>query len=223
MLVPLAAALAALCLWLGWRLILESGRRSKARAAYFDDVRPLFDEGEMRLEPTGFPRMTCRSRGRTYELLALPDTLTFRKLPALWVVLTLPGRLPVEATVDLLARPSGHEPFSRFASLPQSLPVPTEFPEDLAIRTDNAARVPPADLLIRHAGLFADRRVKELVIAPGGLRVVVLAEEADRSRYLIFREAEMGRRPLDPARLAPLLMRLEALREDVFALGIDCP
>jgi hypothetical protein len=48
---------------------------------------------------------------------------------------------------------------------------------------------------------------------------VILAEEADRGRYLIFREAEMGREPLAPARLEPLLDRLAALREDVLMLA----
>ena len=47
---------------------------------------------------------------------------------------------------------------------------------------------------------------------------MILAEEADRGRYLIFREAEMGRTPLPPARLEPLLDRLAAIRKDVLAL-----
>ena len=50
---------------------------------------------------------------------------------------------------------------------------------------------------------------------------MILAEEADRGRFLIFREAEMGRTPLSPARLEPLLDRLAALREDILALTKD--
>ncbi len=60
--------------------------------------------------------------------------------------------------------------------------------------------------------------MKELVLSPRGLRIVILAEEADRGRYLIFREAEMGMDALPPARLAPLLDRLRALRKDILAL-----
>jgi len=59
------------------------------------------------------------------------------------------------------------------------------------------------------------------VISPKGLRIVILAEEADRGRYLIFREAEMGMEPLPPARLAPLLDRIARLREDILALPKD--
>ena len=218
-LIPLGLAVAALCFWLGFRLIRETRARTAARASYFDAVKPLFDGGETRLQPTGFPRMTGRRQGLSFDLQAVPDTLTFRKLPALWVLVTLPDSLPVTATLDLLARPSGTEPFTNFASLPQSLPASPNLPRHLAIRSDDATRILPAYLVSRHADLFDDPRFKELVISPKGLRIVILAEEADRGRYLIFRDAEMGMTPLPASRLAPILDRLAALREDILSLS----
>lgn len=217
-LIPLGLAFAALGLWLALRLLRETRARAAARAGFFHAVMPLFDGGETRVQPTGFPRMTGRRAGLAFDLQAVPDTLTFRKLPALWVLITLPEPLPLHATLDLMARPSGNEPFTRFATLPQSLPTPPDLPAEIAIRSDNAARIPPPVLVARHADLFQDPRVKELVLSPKGLRIVILAEEADRGRFLIFREAEMGRTPLSPARLEPLLDRLAALREDILAL-----
>jgi hypothetical protein len=217
-LLPLGLALAVLGLWLTLRLVRASRDRKEARAGYFNAVKPLFDGGETRLQPTGFPRMTGRRAGLAFDLQAIPDTLTFRKLPALWVLVTLPEPLPLQATLDLMARPSGNESFTRFGALPLSLPTPDDLPGDVAIRSDDAARIPPADLVARHAGLFTDTTVKELVLSPKGLRIVILAEEADRGRYLIFRDAEMARTPLAPARLEPVLDRLAALRKDVLAL-----
>jgi hypothetical protein len=217
-LIPLALAFAALVLMLVLSLIREGRARAEARAGYFSAVKPLFDGGETRIQPTGFPRMTGRRDGLAFDLQVVPDTLTFRKLPALWVLVTLPEALPLKATLDLMARPSGNEPFTRFADLPQSLPTPPDLPNEIAIRSDDATRIPPPDLVARHADLFQDRQVKELVLSPKGLRIVILAEEADRGRYLIFREAEMGRAPLSPSRLEPLLDRLAAIRKDVLAL-----
>jgi hypothetical protein len=217
-LLPLAIAVAALGLWLGLRLIRETRARTAARAGFFNAVKPLFDGGETRLQPSGFPRMTGRRGALSFDLQAVPDSLTFRKLPTLWVLVTLPEALPIAATLDLMARPSGQEPFTRFGTLPQSLPTPPELPKDLAIRTDDATATLPVGLIAAQADLFADPLVKELVIAPNGLRIVLLAEEADRGRYLIFREAEMGMTPLAPSRLLPLLDRLAALRDDVRAL-----
>jgi hypothetical protein len=220
-LLPLGLALAALGLWLGHRLLQETRTRTAARAGYFDAVKALFDGSDTRLQPTGFPRMTGRRRGLSFDLQAIPDTLTFRKLPALWVLVTVPETLPVQATLDLMARPSGNEPFSRHATLPQSLPTPSGLPAHVAVRTDDATRSPPETLIKAHAALFDDPQVKELVISPKGLRIVILAEEADRGRFLIFREAEMGRAPLSLSRLKAVLDRLAELREDVLALTKD--
>ncbi len=218
-LIPLAAIVGAIGLWLVIRVVKESRARALARSGFFDAVKPLFDGGEIRVQPTGFARMSGRRNGLSFDLQALPDTLTFRKLPALWVMVTLPEQLPVMATLDLMARPSGQETFSRFAILPQSLPSPPGFPKDVAIRTDDATGILPASLMARHANLFDDPRVKELVISQKGLRIVILGEEADRGRYLIFRESEMGQVRLDPARLLPILDRLAALREDICSLS----
>ena len=217
-LIPLAVAFGALGLWLAFRLITESRARTSARAGFFDAIKPLFDGGETRLQPTGFPRMTGRRNGLAFDLQAIPDTLTFRKLPALWVMVTLTENLPLGATLNLMARPSGQEPFTRFTTLPQSLPTPPGLPKDVAVRTDDATRIPPASLIASHADLFDDPKVKELVISPKGLRIVLLAEEADRGRYLIFREAEMGMTPLAQTRLSPMLDRLAQLRKDVLDL-----
>ena len=213
----LATGLAGLALWLAFAVHAASRRRTATRAGFFDAVAPLFDRVAKQLEPTGFARMTGHLGPRAFDLRALPDSLTFRKLPALWVMVSLPAPLPVDATLDILTRPSGQEPFTGFSNLPQALPCPDFLPEGTGLRSDNAARVPPAALIARHAGLFDDPSVKELLISPKGLRLVILGEEAERGHYLIFRDAEVGQVPLSPARLSPLLAALAALRDDLVA------
>ena len=83
------------------------------------------------------------------------------------------------------------------------------------MRSDDANAVPSEQLLAPHAGLFADPSMKELLISPKGLRLVILGDEAERGRYLIFRDAEVGLAPLSAARLKPLLDSLLALRQDL--------
>jgi hypothetical protein len=209
----LAAALATLTLWLAHQVLQAASARKLARAGYFADLTPLFDRVVTRVEPTGFPRMTGHLGPHAFDCQAVQDSLTFRKLPALWVMLTLPETQPVKAALHIMARPAGNEPFSHFAGLPHSLPCPDSLPEGTALRSDNAAGVPPLDLIAPHLAIFADPRVKELVISPKGLRLVVLADEADRGRFLIFREAELGQTPLRPDRLTPLIDTLLALRQ----------
>ncbi len=195
-------------------LIQAARRRTASRAAYFSALTPLFDRITTRTEPTGFPRMTAYLGPHAFDLQAIPDSLTFRKLPALWVMLTLPEPMPVASTLDIMARPSGAEPFSHFASLPHCLPVPACLPEGTGIHCDNTA-LAPTHLITRHAAIFIDPAVKELLISPKGLRLVILADEADRGRYLLFRDAELGRTPLPAARLQPLLDTLIALKTDI--------
>lgn len=211
-LVFLAAALAVLVLWLAWTTVQATRTRRRARAAYFSALVPLFDHVTTRIEPSGLPRMTARLGPHAFDLQAVQDSLTFRKLPALWVMLTLPEPLPVKATLDIMARPTGQEPFSHFASLRHSLPCPAGLPEGSAVRSDNAALLPPEALVAPHLAVFGDPMVKELVISPKGLRLVILGEEADRGRFLIFREAELGMTPLPASRLTALIDTILALR-----------
>jgi hypothetical protein len=209
----LAAALGATALWLAWMTAVAAKARKTARATYFRQLEPLFQSTMIRIEPTGFPRMSAQGQEATFDLQALPDSLTFRKLPALWVMVTLPAPMPVTATLDIMARPAGNEPFSRFANLPQSLPCPPSLPEGTGLRSDNATGVPPFEVIAPHLAIFADPKVKELVISPKGLRLVILADEAERGRFLIFRDAEVGKTPLPQDRLLPLIDTLLALRQ----------
>ena len=210
-----AIAAAALLLWLSWRLVRAQRQRHAARAGYFDALRPLFDGARTQVQPSGFSRLTGRRGPHHFDLQAGTDTPTLPKLPALWVLVSLPQPRPPTAPLDIMARPSGQEPFTHFSTLPQMLPAPAGTPEGIALRTANAAGLPPEGLVARHASIFANPKVKELLISPKGLRLVILAEEADRGRYLIFRDAEMGAAPISPARIAPLLDSLLALREDL--------
>lgn len=218
-----AFAFAGLLVWLAVTVLRAARQRKAARAGYFDAVTPLFERIVTRIEPTGFPRVTGHLGPHAFDLQALPDSLTFRKLPALWIMVSLPEPLPVRGTLDIMARPTGQEAFSRFASLPVSLPCPAFLPEGTGIRTDDAALVPAESLIKGHAGVFADPQVKELLISPKGLRLVLLGDEAERGRYLIFRDAEVGLDPLSPDRLSPLLQSLVALRHDLISQSKDSP
>lgn len=205
----------ALGLWLARAAFAAGRERKRARAEYFAPCRALFEAPVERIQPTGFPRLLGRRGGHLYDLQMVPDTLTFRKLPALWLLASLIEPLPLPGTFSLMLRPRGGEIFSRHCDLPHALTPLPGFPADCAIRTDAPGAPPPEAAIRRLAGLAADPRLKEAVLSPAGLRLVWLAEEAERTRYLLFRDAEMGRHPLDPASLAPIIEALAALRADI--------
>lgn len=213
---------AAVCLaLLGFHTFRAARLRRRLRGAYFDLCQPLLADSQIQEAPTGFPRLSGHYKGVPCNIQAAPDTLTFRKLPALWVLITLPCPLPVRASFDLMVRPTGVETFSGFHRLPEQIAIPNGFPGDCAIRTDDSDHLLPEYVIRPYLALFNNPRIKELLISPKGLRIVFLAEEADRSRYLIFRDAEMGRTPVDPQQIAPLLERLLALKTDIEGLSPD--
>ncbi len=197
------------------RLRGQSAKRFAVRGRYFAEVEALFAEPILANAPTGFPRLSGRYQGALFDLQVVPDTLTYRKLPALWLLVTLAEPTPARATLDVMLRPRGVEPFSNFRDLALQIATPAGFPEDCAIRSDAPEAAPPAALVLKHLERLDADLLKELVISPKGLRLVWLAEEADRTRYLAFRDAEMGKVPLAPARLEPLLSALLALCDDL--------
>lgn len=194
------------------RLWAAAGRRRAARAAFLDVACPLLSGTRSRTEPDGFPRLAGTHAGARFDLRVVPDTLTTRKLPALWLLVTLTEPQPVGATWHLMLRPRGAEAFSAFDRLPRLLPPQPGLPDDGALRTDAAVGAPPRALAEVVERLGEDR-LKEVVLSPKGLRLTWLVEEAHRGRYLLFRDAEMGGEPLRPEALAPLLGALLALRD----------
>jgi hypothetical protein len=200
-----------------YRHVQDSKTRATRRAAFLDAAMELFTGGVKLITPDGFPRISGSYEGLTFDIQAVPDTLNVRKLPTLWVLVSLAEPMPVRGTLDIMMRPRGVEYFSRHASLPLQLAPDPALPPDCTVRTDAPEALPPREIVLKHARILEDPLAKELVISPKGLRLVWLAEEAHRGRYLIFRDAEMGLKPFEAAVLKPLLDHLLALRQDLLA------
>jgi hypothetical protein len=194
----------------------EQAERSRVPERLFGRARALLEGAT--LEPTGhvsYPRLCGRYAGVPVQVWPVVDTLAVRRLPALWLLVTMQTSLPVSAKLDFMMRPAGVSTFSNFDLLPHTVPVATGFPHDGVLRTDDRERAPPAAWLLGHLDVFDQPRAKELLISPHGLRLVWLLAEAERARYGVFRQAEFGAIEIDPAVLEDLLRRLLALRESI--------
>ena len=193
------------------------GGRSAARAGYLDQCLPLFAAPLKGVAETGFARVSGHYRGQMFDVQVVPDSLHLRKLPCLWLLVTLVERLPVAGTFDVMLRATGAETFSRFGDLPDQIAVPAGYPDGCTIRTDAAGDVPSAAVIGRYMSGLDKARLKEVVVAGAGVRLVWLVQEADRGRYLLFRDAEMGGAPLSADILQPLMDGLCGLWADVMA------
>ena len=215
--IAMAAVAGTALLFAVYRHWQESSVRQARRAAFLSDAQELFEGGLKAIKPDGFPRISGTYDGHTFDLQAVPDTLNMRKLPALWLLVTLPEPLPVRGTFDMMMRPRGVEPFSKHSELPVQITPDSAFPHDCAIRTDAPMDLPSRDVLLAHLDLFNDPRAKELVISPRGLRIVWLAEEAHRGKYLLFRDSEVGLQPFPAREVKMLLDKLIAMQADLVA------
>lgn len=202
------------------RLVVVFNRKRRANARQlqqiFNPIQHLIENPVF--EPQG-PNQYSKLKGAykdfPIQILPLVDTLATRRLPALWLLVTVQDNLPVTAKFDLMMRPAGPTTFSNFDLLKHTLEKLPGFPDEGVVRTDDPAAVLPADVVRPHLALFSSPRAKELLLAPTGLRMVWLLSEADRARYGVLREADFGDVEIDASALTDMLDSLLALRLDI--------
>lgn len=182
------------------RFWLAAMQRRSARAGYLAEAEALLTAPRRQMQDSGYLRVAGHWQGAAFDLQVVPDTLSYRKLPCLWLLVSRTDAMPaLHGEVRIMARASGLEAFSTFSTLPVEVSLPPGFPPDCTLRCTDPQHMPPLVVLNHVASLMADPRVKEVVLSPKGLRVVILAEEGARGAYLIHRDAEFATAPIAAA------------------------
>jgi len=206
----------ALTVLLVRRYFLARRRREEAPERLLGAAKTVLEEADFEERgKVGYPQLVGRYRGHVVQVRPVVDTLAIRKLPSLWLLVTIPEPLPVRATLDLMMRPAGPTTFSNFDHLPVTLERLPDFPEFGVVRTNDPQHVLPAHVIAPHLDLFQDKHAKELLITPKGVRLVWQIAEGDRTQYGIFRQAEFGDPRLAPELLAAILDRLISIRQAI--------
>lgn len=200
-----------------YRQTRAAGIASRRRhAELIEPALALLDASETRPQgPNEPPTALGHYRGLPVQIRPIVDTLSTRKLPSLWLMVTMPVPLGVEATFDFMMRPAGGTSFSNFDRLPHAAPTPAGWPIDGLLRTDSPAALPDITRLEPLTCLLELPQLKEILVEPRGVRVVVQLAEADRARYGVFRQASFG-----DIRISPpfLMMLLDCLASTVAEL-----
>lgn len=201
--------LAALCaafavvLWLVYRR--DRARKRAVRGGYFDDCRSLFGECRIEQKDIDFPILDGTYEGQRVRLKPVVDHMAVRKLPSLWLKVTVLGALPLPGTIDFLMRPQNTEFYSPSEQLPLTLRIPAGWPQHALLRTDIEDRSAPVEFLTPHMPMFDDPKAKELVVTPRGVRLVYQASQGERAYYMVLRQPEFGEARL-PIALARRLL-----------------
>lgn len=195
------------------QFLVRRARQRREPLELFGKATALLEGARIEPGPTvGSHRLSGRYRDLPVQVQTVVDTLNVRKLPSLWLMVTIPEPLPLNATFNLMMRPAGPTTFSNFDDLPVTMERPPDFPEHAVLRTDDPAHVLPAHVLARYLEPFYGPMAKELLINSKGIRMVVQMAEAERARYGVFRQAEFGEVALEAPLLRDILERLIAIR-----------
>ncbi|MFO1038078.1 MAG: hypothetical protein U1E45_14670 [Geminicoccaceae bacterium] len=194
-----------------WRWRADQQALKARRSHFLDLVLPLLDSGLITQDGADYPSLSGVWRGVQVEIRPIADSIAVRKLPALWLSVSLVAPTGQDVTLDALQRASGVEYWSPSADLPRTLPVPAGWPETVRLAADGE----PGQMLARvaEAGstFFADARAKELLVTPKGVRLVVMLDEGARGPYLLLRQAEFALDRLPADVVEALLLRAQDL------------
>jgi hypothetical protein len=207
-------ALAALALMAG----AQAGHRrriGRQRRATLAEAERLLDDVVVEQDGIGYPSLSGRYRGDRIRIELVVDTLTLRQLPRLWLMLTVLRPLAVRAPVDILLRPQSSDIVSPGVRFAYEHPIPADWPPHMRIATEVSGPLPDLDGVDAIRVLLREPSTKDLLVAPGGVRIVHELERGAVGAYRVQRRPQFDAR-LEPARLVGLL---ESLREiaDAFA------
>ncbi|MEA1833871.1 hypothetical protein U8607_17430 [Methylobacterium durans] len=201
--------------------ILWCGRRGSAeRAAMLRPCASLLAEPAEGRDLSGFGTLDGLFEGVPVSIRLIPEAVAFRRLPQLWLSVSVHVPTGQPATLDVLRRVAGAEFYAPAAELPRRFPVPEGWPGDAYLRgsRDAAALVDRTGALF--ARLLADPRVKESLVTPRGLRIVSQLCEGERGAYLLLRESRFPVRQVEPETLRPHLVRATGLARHLIHEGV---
>ncbi|MDQ7249389.1 hypothetical protein [Dongia sedimenti] len=192
--------------------------RAKLRAlrgAVFAPAYPLFESYRVTQDSVDFPELRGRYRGHDFHVDALVDMVTFRKLPSLWLRVSLLAPVPYRGTLDIMVRSQNVEFYSPANELDHAIQPPAGWPAGTIVKTDNPDAMPPAALVDPHMSFFAAPKAKEILITPKGVRLVYQTDQGTRAEYLVLRSANFAAPQVTAEVMADLLDRAIALYQDL--------
>lgn len=190
----------------------DARHRAQSRSRVFAECDGLLQNAQFGHDQGGLPLMRGEYAGYRISLGIVEDTVAWRKLPPMWLLVTVHANSESEGSLDLIVRPSNNEFYSPAWQWDGNLHIPTGWPQHAILKY----RRRPADLAVLNPfvpKLFADTRMKELLATPQLLRLTYMAKQADRGEYLIMRNAVYDDIPIERELVESLLTQAISVRK----------
>jgi hypothetical protein len=204
---------AACCLWIGTLALREHRAVLSQRRGLLDEAAKLFSDARVVVAADQFPVLVaCLDRHREVKIELIADTMVFRRLPQLWLIVTLRRTDGLQRPViGALARPTGAEYYSLVHDLPEWM-MPPEMDTSLLMRGDGQATPTQVERVsAMFTRLFADPTVKEAVVTPSGTRLIRQAAQGERSMHLLLRQTRFLLASISPDLVSTAISEAEAL------------
>lgn len=189
-----------------------------SRAHLLDPVACILGGCLIEIAPDGFPRLLGKlPDGRQVRVELVADTLVTRRLPQLWLIVSVTDRsAPLRGSIGALTRPTGAEFYALTPELPERLEAPHGLDSAVLVRgggSITAAQTDAAADAFRR--ILADPAVKEAVAAPHGFRIVRQASQGDRAAHIVFRQVRFPLQGVEPELLRRSLADADVLRDAI--------
>lgn len=199
----------------------DTSQARNSRASVFDDCAMLLTNAAATQHAIGFPRLKGSYHGYQVMLEVQVDTLSMRKLPPLWLMVTVVGHERTQGSLDVLVRPQNTEFYSPAWQWSDTLANPPGWPQHAIVR--HQGEVAALDVLDDFVPpLFNDEKVKELLVTPDLVRITYMAKQAERGQYLLMRNAIFDGLPIDRASVDALLQAATDLRQKLEGVRNEC-
>ncbi|MBR2535833.1 MAG: hypothetical protein IKE66_07145 [Hyphomicrobium sp.] len=173
-----------------WMAMRDHGALRASRRGILDACRPLLDDARITHGGDDFPSLHGMRDTRRVHAALIPDTMTIRRLPQLWLSLTYFEKRPQSPEFAVLVRPAGTEFYSLTSQYDHRLAKPRGLPDEVLIRGSGPAAQPLLDRTASVLGrIFSDPKVKEVAVTARGLRLVWQANEGRRGEHLLLRQS----------------------------------
>lgn len=203
--------LAALGLLMFGKYQRDTKRKVLARSTVFDDCIGLLQNAKISQDKANLPVLHGNYSGYKISLNIVEDTIGWRKLPPLWLLVKVAANKPTIGNLDYIVRPANNEFYSPSWQWDGNLPIPNNWPQHAIIKYQHK----PIDIsLLEHIipTLFSDLKMKELLIMPEFVRLTYMSKQADRGEYLIMRNAVYNDAPIEKAIVETLIKQAIEIR-----------
>jgi hypothetical protein len=203
---------------LTWLALRDHKALRATRTGLLDDCARLFDRYALTHGGDSFPQLSGRSGAHNIDVRLISDTMTIRRLPQLWLQVTVLHRFRNMSGFAVLVRPSGYEFYSLTAGFNHVIETPASFPSEVIVRGETpGAQIHFEKLIPSMAAILQDPRVKEIAVTRQGLRIIRQADEGRRGEYLLLRQAIFDQAAVSAEKLQAVLDEIETMRTAVEA------